>query len=173
MRCATVCIMVLLLLIACERCPAETAPETIAESVQQFLRAWETGDLSEFESHLHDDLEFAYPGGRLDKEQLIALFQSYRKEKEDIRIYLWDQVIIQGGSFATAYQFAATDRSTGLRQAVGTGVTGRMRDGKIVLFKEYFDEAVAIEQYAGRLPLDEGPVSPWPASIWLRPDTID
>jgi len=78
-----------------------------------------------------------------------------------------------GDRFATAYQFAATDRATGKRQAVGTGVTGIIENGKILLFKEYYDEEVAPRQYDEELPLDEGIVTPWPASIWLRPETID
>ena len=48
-----------------------------------------------------------------------------------------------------------------------------MQNGKIVLFKEYYDEEVATLQYAGKLPLDEGQVTPWPASVWLRPETVD
>ncbi|RME62886.1 MAG: hypothetical protein D6782_11345 [Alphaproteobacteria bacterium] len=116
---------------------------------------------------------FAYPGGRLDKAQLIALFEDYQNRKTDIRIYLWDHFFMDGERFFTAYQFAATDRKTGKRQAVGTGVSGRMKNGKIVVFKEFYDNEVAHHQYAGTLPLDEGVVMPWPASIWLRPDTVD
>ncbi len=143
------------------------------ELVQRFLKSWETNDADTFADLLHDEVEFAYPGDRLDKQSLLATFRAYQRDKENIRIYLWDRFFVDADRFATAYQFAATDRGTGLRQAVGTGVIGRVRDGKIVLFKEYYDEQVAIDQYAGRLPLDEGEVSPWPASVWLRPETID
>ena len=141
--------------------------------VERFLKSWEGGDPAVFASLLHDDVEFAYPGDRLDKEELVAMFRAYQDEKQDIRIYLWDEFFVDGDRFALAYQFAATDRQTGKRQAVGTGVVGRMQAGKIVLFKEYYDEEVATLQYAGKLPLDEGQVTPWPASVWLRPETVD
>ncbi len=141
--------------------------------VERFLKCWESGDRQTFATLLHADVEFAYPGDRLGKSELIAVFEDYQRRKQNIRIYFWDEFFIDGDKFAFAYQFAATDRATGKRQAVGTGVVGRIEDGKIVLFKEYYDEQVAELQYQGKLPLDEGQVSPWPASVWLRPETID
>ena len=141
--------------------------------VERFLKCWETGDQQTFAALLHADVEFAYPGDRLGKSELLAVFEDYQQRKQDIRIYFWDEFFVDGDKFAFAYQFAATDRATGKRQAVGTGVVGRVEDGKIVLFKEYYDEQVAELQYQGKLPLDEGQVSPWPASVWLRPETID
>ena len=141
--------------------------------VERFLKCWESGDRQTFATLLHADVEFAYPGDRLGKSELLAVFEDYQRRKQDIRIYFWDEFFVDGDKFAFAYQFAATDRATGKRQAVGTGVVGRIEDGKIVLFKEYYDEQVAELQYQGKLPLDEGQVSPWPASVWLRPETID
>jgi ketosteroid isomerase-like protein len=141
--------------------------------IQTFLKSWETGDAETFASLLHDEVLFAYPGGRFGKEELIDTFTAYQTAKTDIRIYFWDNVISDGETHVTAYQFAATDVATGERFAVGTGVVCRIVDGQIALFKEYYDNTVAPAQKAGELPLDEGRVTPWPASIWLRPDTID
>jgi ketosteroid isomerase-like protein len=141
--------------------------------VQSLLTCWQSNDYATFASLLHDDVRFAYPGGRLDKSQLLALFRSYHQEKRDIRVYFWDHFFLSGERFFTAYQFAATDVKSGKRQAVGTGVAGEIKDGKIVLLKEYYDNEVAWHQYEGTLPLDEGTVMPWPARVWLRPDTID
>lgn len=153
---------------------AEQASRSMVKStVQRFLKSWESNDSRTFAAMLSEKAEFAYPGDKLTKAEAVAMFEQYQSEKRDIRIYLWDQFFVSGDRFATAYQFAATDRKTGKRQAVGTGVTGMIRDGKIVLFKEYYDEEVAVRQYEGNLPLDEGKVSPWPASVWLRPETID
>lgn len=147
--------------------------QQVRSLVENFLKSWETNDAATFAAALHNDVVFAYPGDRLDKTRLVALFASYQAEKKDIKIYLWDQFFVSGDRFFTAYQFAATDRKMNKRQAVGTGVMGRIKDGKIILLKEYYDNEVAEHQYAGKLPLDEGIVSPWPSSIWLRPDTID
>lgn len=143
------------------------------EIVHGFLKAWEDGDAARIAALAHEDILFAYPGGRLDKAGLLETFERYQARKTDIRIYLWEHFLVDGERFASAYQFAATDRESGRRQAVGTGIAGRIADGKIVLLKEYYDEEVALRQYKGELPLDEGIVSPWPASVWLRPETID
>ena len=141
--------------------------------VQEFLKCWESNDSQSFENAMHEDMTFAYPGDRLSKQEAVEMFKEFQTQKKDIKIYLWDQMILQNDRFATAYQFAATDIETGKRQAVGTGVTGKIKNGKIILFKEYYDEDVAIMQYENELPLDEGDVSPWPASVWLKPETID
>lgn len=143
------------------------------EVIHQFLKCWEHNDLETFAGLLHDSLIFAYPGDRLNKQELRDLFIDYHNEKKDIKIYLWDVFLVEGNRFASAYQFAATDRMTNKRQAVGTGIVGEFREGKIILFKEYYDEDVSRLQYEGKLPLDEGVVTPWPSSIWLRPETID
>ena len=145
--------------------------------VQTLLRCWQSNDYRTFASLLDEGVLFAYPGGRLNKAQLLDLFKSYHQEKRDIRVYFWEQFFMSGPKFFTAYQFAATDVKSGKRQAVGTGVAGEVRNGKIVLLKEYYDGEVALHQYDGTLPLDEGIVTPlvtpWPARVWLRPDLVD
>jgi ketosteroid isomerase-like protein len=145
--------------------------------VQTLLGCWQSNDYTTFTSLLADDVLFAYPGGRLNKSQLLDLFKSYHQEKKDIRVYFWDHFFVSGTRFFTAYQFAATDVRSGKRQAVGTGVAGEIKDGKIVLLKEYYDGEVAVHQYDSTLPLDEGIVTPlvtpWPARVWLRPDLVN
>lgn len=176
LRASTALVSALLLaavLLSQSAAAADADKDKVRQLVQSVLKAWESGDAQTFAAGLHEDLVFAYPGQRLNRPQLIEVFGSYRQEKRDIKIYLWDQFFIAGDKFFTAYQFAATDRKLGKRQAVGTGVMGRIKDGKIVLLKEYFDNEVAPLQYAEKLPLDEGIVTPWPASIWLRPEMID
>ena len=170
---APVFVFCFLLAISCNAGSAGPAHAEAQKIVLDFLKSWENGDIKTFSSLLHDDVVFAYPGNILNKEQLLETFRQYQSEKRDIKIYLWDVFLVDGDKFATAYQFAATDRRSGKRQAVGTGVTGVIKDRTIILFKEYYDEEVAVRQHRGELPLDEGTVSPWPASVWLRPETID
>lgn len=145
--------------------------------VQTLLRCWQSNDYRTFASLLDEDVLFAYPGGRLNKSQLLDVFKSYHQEKRDIRVYFWEQFFVSGAKFFTAYQFAATDVKSGKRQAVGTGVAGEIRNGKVVLLKEYYDGEVALRQYDGTLPLDESIVmpfvTPWPARVWLRPDLVN
>jgi|GEM_PF-748144 len=151
----------------------EPARDEARDLIQGFLKAWETGDAEAFAGLLHPEVVFAYPGGRLGYEELVAMFSAYQQEETDIRIYFGDLFITDGDRYVTAYQFAATDRETQLRFAVGTGLVCRFADGKIIQFKEYWDSELAGRQRSGELPLDEGTVTPWPASVWLRPDEID
>lgn len=139
----------------------------------KFIKCWETGDETAFSAALHPDLVFKYPGGVLNRDELIAVFKSYKIEKKDIKIYPADFFIQEGNKQFSAYQFAATDKATGKRFAVGTGMACELKDGLIIAYREYWDLEVAERQKAGELPLDEGKVLPWPASIWLRFDTID
>lgn len=155
--------------------PADGPPPTreqIETQVKGLIKAWETGDADAFAAALHEKLLFAYPGDRLDRAELIELFKNYHQEKKDIKIY-FGRFFVQDNRFAMTYQFAATDRASGKRQAVGTAAVGRIEDGKIILLKEYYDEHVARRQAAGEIPLDEGQVFPYPASIMLVPSLIN
>ena len=154
---------------------AQIAAKADAESlVHQFLKCWETGDAATFSSLLDGDVLFAYPGGRLGKKDLVQTFNDYQVQKKDIRIYFSSFFISDGHRHVTSYQFAATDRATGLRFAVGTGVICRIRDGRIIEFKEYWDNEVPGRQKLGELPLDEGRiVAPWPSSVLLRAEKIN
>lgn len=169
---AVACALIALAWLPADGNAAETR-EHARTIVQAFLTCWQTNDYRTFASLLKDDVLFAYPGGRLNKSQLLGLFKSYHQEKTDIRVYFWDRFFLSGNRFYTAYQFAATDVKSAKRQAVGTGVAGEIKDGKIALLKEYYDNEVAWHQYEGTLPLDEGTVSPWPARVWLRPDAVN
>lgn len=153
--------------------PARAADPGAQAVYAKFLKSWETGDEQAFAACLHPKVIFKYPGGVLDRDRLISTFKAYQAEKKDIRIYLADFFVSEGRRHYTAYQFAATDRATGRRFAVGTGVAGEVEDGLIIAFREYWDTEVPERQKADELPLDEGQVLPWPASVWLRFDYIN
>jgi len=145
----------------------------IRATIEKFLKCWETNDAATFGSLLHPDLVFGYPGGRFNRDGLLKTFEEYHRQKHDIKIYLGDKFVSDGKKHVLIYQFAATDNATGKRFAVGTAVICELKDGKFVAFREYWDTSVAEDQKAGELPLDEGTPTPWPVSVWLRPDTIN
>ncbi len=147
--------------------------EQVETMVKSMLSAWESGDAGQFAAGLDERLLFAYPGGRLNRAELLALFKDYHEEKTDVKIYFGRFFADEDEQFALSYQFASTDRKSGKRQAVGTGVIGKIEGGRIVLFKEYYDEHVAVRQAAEEIPLDEGQVYPYPASIPLVPGLIN
>jgi ketosteroid isomerase-like protein len=140
--------------------------------VTRTLKSWETGDAAAFTSAFTDDAVWAYPGGRIRRGSFADTFNGLCARKRDIRIYVGD-FIVQGAEFAVQYQFAATDRKTGRRWAVGTGVRGMIRDGRIAVIKEYWDEHIPVGQAANTLPLDEGEIFPAPASVVMTGERIN
>jgi ketosteroid isomerase-like protein len=154
--------------------PAPAAPSRaeLVGIVTRTLKSWETGDAGAFTSAFTDDAVWAYPGGRIRRADFADTFNDLRARKRDIRIYVGD-FIVQGSEFAVQYQFAATDRKTGRRWAVGTGVRGTIRDGRIAVIKEYWDEHIPVAQAANTLPLDEGEIFPAPASVVMTGERIN
>lgn len=140
--------------------------------VKDMLKTWETGDAEKFADAFDNKSIFAYPGDRLDKSQLVEVFKNYHRDKSDIKIY-FGQFLVDGDQFALMYQFAATNRQSGARQAVGSAATGRVENGKVVIYKEYYDEHVAKRQATKEIPLDEGHVTAYPYSLMLDPRLIN
>jgi ketosteroid isomerase-like protein len=140
--------------------------------VTRTLKAWEAGDAAGFTGAFAPDAIWAFPGGKIGREQFASTFADLLGRKKDIKIYV-GAFVIQGNEFAAQYQFAATDRKTGKRWAVGTGVRGTVRDGKIAVLKEYWDEHIPVFQLANTLPLDEGQPFPAPASVIMTGERIN
>jgi ketosteroid isomerase-like protein len=150
-----------------------TTRDELTAFITATLKAWETKDRATFLAAFADDAVFAYPGGRASKAELAEIFDDLHARKTDVNIYV-GPFIVAGNEFVVRYQFACTDRATGKRQAVGTGVRGTLRNNHIVTFKEYWDGHIPTEQMAGLLPLDEGtPDSPSPTSFVMPPTRIN
>ncbi len=152
--------------------PAAPTRAELVGIVTRTLKSWEAGDAAAFTSAFTDDAVWAYPGGRIRRGAFADTFSGLCARKRDIRIYVGD-FIVQGAEFAVQYQFAATDRKTGKRWAVGTGVRGTIRDGRIAVFKEYWDEHIPVGQLASAMPLDEGEIFPAPASVIMTGERIN
>jgi ketosteroid isomerase-like protein len=138
-------------------------PVAIRTLVEDHARAWETGDEALLLSTIHEDIVFAYPGRRLNYDELIEDFQYYRENFEDTKVYLHD-IIVEGNMVAVEWQFAATEKESGKRTAVSDGIIGEIKDGKIVSWKEYLDGRVSRMQKVDALPLEEGE-EPFPAPV--------
>ena len=137
-------------------------------TVKAFAKSWETGDLAAFESTLDDHLLWANPGGILDRAGAIAFFKKWKTEWKDTRIYP-TQFVVEGNHVLAEYQFCATNIATGKREAEGTAAIGEVKDGKLVLWKEYYDHTVGALQAEGTIPVDEGAESfPYPRAAKNR-----
>jgi ketosteroid isomerase-like protein len=147
---------------------ADPSRDQVIATVTAFARSWETGDLAQFESTLDDSLLWAHPGGTLDKAGAIAFFKKWKVEWKDTRIYP-TQFIVEGNRVLAEYQFCATNLATGKREAEGTAAIGEVRDGKLVVWKEYYDHTVGALQAEGVIPVDEGaPSFPYPRAAKNR-----
>ena len=141
---------------------ADPGRDQVIAVVAKFAKSWETGDLDQFVSTLDDQLLWAHPGGTLDKTGAIAFYKKWKTEWKDTRIYP-TQFIVEGNLVLAEYQFCATNIATGKREAEGTAAIGEVRDGKLVVWKEYYDHSVGALQAEGKIPIDEGAASfPYP-----------
>jgi len=123
--------------------------------VENQARAWETGDVDLLQSTMHPDIVFAYPGRRLNFDETTADLEYFREQFEDTKVYIHD-VIVDDDHVAVQWQFAATEKESGKRTVVSDGIIGRVKDGKLIEWKEYLDGRVSRMRKAGALPLEEG-----------------
>jgi ketosteroid isomerase-like protein len=156
----------LLLLLAALLPTAPLSAEPLAEDVRSIvmrsLKSWETLDEKAFIETAHPDLLFAYPGQRTDRQGALQVYRMWKEKFRDTKVYV-KQILVEDSRFAVEYQFATTSIASGKRTAMGTTAVGEIRDGKIVLLKEYTDSQVDDLQREGKLPLDEGAEPfPWP-----------
>ena len=136
--------------------------DAIKNLVYKHAKVWETGNLELFDSLLHEEIVFAYPGRRMNKQETLRDFIDYNKSFTDTKIYI-NKIIINGEDLAVEWQFASTNIKTGNRTAVSDAIIGKVKDGKIIVWKEYLDGRVSRLQAAGNLTLEEGQEPfPWP-----------
>ena len=99
---------------------------------------------------------------RMNKQETLADLIEYNKSFKNTKIYI-NKIIIDGENLAVEWQFASTNIKTGNRTAVSDAIIGRIKDGKIIVWKEYLDGRVGKLQSAGNLTLEEGEEPfPWP-----------
>ena len=155
-------LFLLLFLISCTSLNTDKNNKIAENLVHQHAKAWETGDYALFNSVLDKDLVFAYPGRRLNKTEALKDFLDYNASFKDTKIYI-NKIIIDGDDFAVEWQFASTNKKTGYRTAVSDAIIGKVKDEKIIVWKEYLDGRVSRMQIAGNLTLEEGAEPfPWP-----------
>lgn len=120
----------------------------------------------EWWNHYHPDYESWYPGGRSNRFHdawlgKVMIKNALTKDWEIMnRTYSYD-----GQWFAVEWHYRATYLDNGFRQWETTIGFGKIQDGKMILWLEYFDDAVGNLQKLGLMPLCEPgePVAPWPA----------
>ncbi len=141
---------------------AEPARNEVEQLITRQAHAWESGEEAAFLDTLHADVVFAYPGKRLDRAGVLQIFRAWKRDFGDTRMTVF-RTVIDGRRFAIEYTFATTNHASGTRTAAGTVAIGEVKDGKILVWKEYLDGRVSRMQAKGELPVDEtAEPFPWP-----------
>ena len=136
--------------------------EITKELIYKHSKAWETGDYELLDKILHKDVIFAYPGRRMNKQETLIDLTEYNKSFKNTKIYI-NKIVVDGDDLAVEWQFASTNIMTGNRTAVSDAIIGNIKDGKIIVWKEYLDGRVSRMQANGTLALEEGEEPfPWP-----------
>jgi uncharacterized protein (TIGR02246 family) len=157
--------VVLLIVVMMGGCGTPDKGDEIKDLVQRHALAWESGDARLLDEILHEDVVFAYPGRRLDKQQTLEDLAYFKNHFTDTKVYI-SKIIIDGGDVAVEWQFATTEIATGKRSVVSDAIIGKVKDGKIIVWKEYLDGRVKTKQAEGELALEEGEEPfPWPRKI--------
>ena len=134
----------------------------VEKLVRDQLDSWSLEDEELFLSTVHPEIVFAYPGKRLDKQGALELFRYWSENYSNTRVY-FHKFIIDRDDFSVEYQFATTRDRDEARSASGTVATGTVKDGKLIVWKEYLDGRVSKLQMEGELPVDEhAEPFPWP-----------
>lgn len=139
--------------------------KNIEKMVEEHAEAWKTGNEALLEKLLHEDVVFAYPGRRLNKQQTLEDLRYFRDNYTDTQVYI-HTVIVEGDTVAVEWQFATTKKETGKREVVSDAIIGKVKDEKFIVWKEYLDGRVKGLQAEGKLELEEGKEPfPWPKKI--------
>lgn len=136
--------------------------QSVQTLVEKHAEAWETGNETLLSEILSEDVVFAYPGRRLNKQQTLEDLRFFRDNYTDTKVYI-NTVVVEGENVAVEWQFATTKKETGKREVVSDAIIGKVRDGKFTVWKEYLDGRVKGLQAEGKLELEEGEEPfPWP-----------
>lgn len=122
-------------------------------------------------NHYHPAYEGWFPGGRsnLHHDAWLAKLAVKHALTDNWLIFERDYSY-DGQWFAVEWKYRATDKADGFKQWESTLGFGRIHDGKIILWCEYFDDSVGHLQKLGLMPFYEPnePHAPWPAKAFLK-----
>ena len=121
-------------------------------------------------NYYHADFEGFFPGGRSNilHDLYLAKVRRNTALTVDWQIFGRDYTF-DGEWFAVEWFYRATNVADGFQQWESTLGVGRLKDGKMVLWTEYFDDSVGALQQLGLLPFyrKDEPKFPWPEGAKL------
>ncbi len=134
----------------------EKAAQTRA-TVQALHKAYLEGNAEKVAALIHDDIDwciygpsrvFPFEGPRRGKAQALEVLGAIGQQFE-LKRYEHEQLIVEGERAAVLSQTSFVQRATGRTLSFRLINFIRVRDGKIIEFREFSDTFDAVEQAAG------------------------
>lgn len=127
----------------------------------------------EWWNYYHPDYESQYPGGRSNRYHDIYIGEVMAHDPATTDWEIFNRkYFYEGDMFAVEWYYRSTYTDDGFRQWESTMGFGRIVDGQIILWIEYFDDAVGTLQKVGLMPYFEDPeaevIFPWPEDTPLK-----
>lgn len=142
-------------------CGLGVSEPPVASTAQKFINTVE----HEWYKQKHEDIQEWYPFGHTNKAHGALL-----KQRGPIAPVSKDWSITnkaylaEDDWYAVEWLYHATDVATGKKQVEATLGFAQIKDRKIVLWIEFFDDSVGTQQISGSLPLfaEKDEPFPWP-----------
>lgn len=126
----------------------------LREIAERQARAWESGDADRVAADFALDCEFVVPRVRLrGSRQVREAARKYFADYSGTRIRI-ERVIASGDSAAVEWTWKDKHRSTGEESCAEDVIIFRVREGKIIYWREYIDSvscvAAAVAERGGQ-----------------------
>ena len=110
--------------------------------------AWKSGDFSAAAADWHEDGVLTAPGNRVPLPALPETVRKFHAEYGDLEVTITNAFASPDGrKIALEWLWAVTRRSDGARSVTEDAIIIDMKEGRIHLWREYFDTASAVENY--------------------------
>ena len=126
-------------------------------TVQELHKAYREGDAERVAALIDDDIDwciygpsrvFAFEGPRRGKAQVLDVLAAISQQFE-LKRHEHEQLIVEGDRAAVLSQVSFVQRATGRTLSIRLINFIRVRDGRIVEFREFSDTFDVVEQAAG------------------------
>ncbi len=118
--------------------------------LERQANAWKTGDFSAASADWHPDGVLTAPGNRVPYAALPETIRRFHSEYGDLDVTITNAFASADGSkLALEWLWTVTRRRDGARSSTPDAILVDLEDGKILSWREYFDTALAVEDYHG------------------------